>query len=444
MNAIRETNTHHPEIEALAKFLGSSPDVLRNLTEEKIGNLPNRLKELGFEANTIQAELADMGVLKKELWLDSVGLDLTNLLNLSPIEYAEKYPDQGAPLVIAVLSSIHLSDDHASLLEVAGGTNLSKGAKIGVGVASAAVGIYAVPRLISHLQIRSTVLKLEREGFLEVGEERSIGDFGSVRVDKDFLGFKHVNFKANSFTDRLKVEWNASIGRYNKNWKFEGDHRNDNGGDGGNSDFDEADLISNQGERLIENESSEVMHQGLSDAVREASRSEVVRRNMIRGEADPEREFSELSNDFRGFNSVPGRPKSLELAANDDLDLLAREDIGNAAKVTFSNEISFERSVDFSHIEESALNSEGRLIGQDLSRVEGSLDNAAQQDLGRLKSNISQEINQEFVQEERIAESAARDEIDEGESVLESDLSDGVESVEAKGENIVENSLSDV
>lgn len=63
MNAIKQTQKRHPEIEAMAEFLGSCPDELRHLTEEKIGNLPNKLEELGFEADTIQAELINMGFL---------------------------------------------------------------------------------------------------------------------------------------------------------------------------------------------------------------------------------------------------------------------------------------------------------------------------------------------------------------------------------------------
>ena len=97
----------NPELEALEAFLGSSPDELVAFTETPFGALLAKVNELGFDGGVIQAELASTGILDAEAWTSAVGVDLADFLALTPLEYAERYPEQGAPLVAAILNSIH-------------------------------------------------------------------------------------------------------------------------------------------------------------------------------------------------------------------------------------------------------------------------------------------------------------------------------------------------
>lgn len=202
-----------PETDAFEAFLASHPDDLAAFIETPFGGLVAKVNELGFDAAAILDELVPSGLLDRELWISVVDLNDSEFLALTPMEYVERFPEHGAPLLASVLNSFKLSEDNVSLLSTAGGTNLSKGAKIGIGVTGGILGlalvVNQVARTIKTKRLANNMLKFAEQYGVELRDMKGFG--GKATITRDRFGFAHFSFTANSFASRVYFELNAGI-----------------------------------------------------------------------------------------------------------------------------------------------------------------------------------------------------------------------------------------
>jgi hypothetical protein len=402
-----------PELEALEAFLGDNPEELVAFTETPFGALLNRANELGFDGDLIQTELASTGVLDAEAWLGQVGLARDEFLTLTPLEYADRYPEHGAPLVAALLNSIHLSEEQASLHALAGGTNLSKGEKweIGVGAAAAVVtGVYVVSRIYSNIKIRNRLLSFEKEAIAaaEKGNLASAGiinpyrdlvlDGGVLKLERDVLGIKHMSFTANSFKDRLIWEWNKSL--FGLIHQIQ--HKDQPAPPDPNTDpsrrseaYNELRASLPADTQDFDNEVSKALRK---DLVREGRQSEVVNRNIEKIRVDPEGEFLDLTGDMRDAAGV--RRPSMKVVINEKLDGFAVEGLEEEADTVLG-------SLDLHALEHDITNRASYMVEtkldavkQELEGIKASVESNIEEDLQSVKSAVSIEIDEAVSKEE--------------------------------------------
>jgi hypothetical protein len=387
-----------PELEALEAFLGDNPEELVAFTETPFGALLNRANELGFDGDLIQTELASTGVLDAEAWLGPVGLARDEFLALTPLEYADRYPEHGAPLVAALLNSIHLSEEQASLHALAGGTNLSKGDKIGIGVAAAVItGVYVLPRLIGHLKVRSVLVKdaeASRDMMNHLAENGLRGDFGVAKLEADFLGIKHMNITANSFSSRLKMEWNMSLMKYI--YKFKPDPKPEPKPER-RSISDDISIAESHADEFADHEVREALSQSLLDDMRNSSG---INNNIERGIDDPSRELNDLAGDMRDAAGL-SRPKSMEVI-NNKLDALAVEGFEGEAD-TFLRSLNLDSVADEIKSQASDLaETELADVRKELEEFEESVKDSISEDTVRVKEGATREIDQAVSEEETV------------------------------------------
>jgi hypothetical protein len=153
-----------PDLDALELFLASDPEQLNSILDQPFGAIIEYLDNLGFDGERIFQSIRLDQCFSREVWVDSVGIDsLEQFLSLSPIEYCDKFPLVGAPLVAAVVDSIHVGDDQSQLRANAGGTNLTKSQKWEIGIAGGMVGvglIWGITRLGVHQVTKNTFREL--------------------------------------------------------------------------------------------------------------------------------------------------------------------------------------------------------------------------------------------------------------------------------------------
>jgi hypothetical protein len=202
------------ELEALEAFLASNPNELNNLLDKPFGELTEQLCNLGFDGKLLHHHISGLESFSKEVWIDSVGINtIEHFLKLTPHQYCDSYPEIGAPLLVAVVNSIKISDQHAQLLQEAGGTSLSKKQKLGleIGLPVAATALYFAPRVLGHQNAKkhfldcltSEHLKNIAEGKIEHVEIPQ--NKGVVEIKQSILG-THMDVKITKWSDRVAYE----------------------------------------------------------------------------------------------------------------------------------------------------------------------------------------------------------------------------------------------
>ena len=437
----------NPELEALEAFLGSSPDELVAFTETPFGALLAKVNELGFDGGVIQAELASTGILDAEAWTSAVGVDLADFLALNPVEYAERYPEQGAPLVAAILNSIHLSEEQASLHSVAGGTNLSKGEKIGIGVGAAVTGLYLAPKIFNHLKLRSLAIEMSAQNpdYAEKFEKGWDMGNGVVKLETDFMGIKHMDFRARSVTDRLNLEWKNSLfptvyregqaayravrTKINPNWRPQEDRLR----------VIEDDLES-RGSQEIEESIGASVKEDLPGILRN---NNDIDRNVRRASVEPSREANYLSEDLKGAAKAGIRPKSMEVNMDNKLVNMAEGDLEEVAladiKAEMVNPEEFDE--DFRLLRPLNLfDNEEDAISQEVDEFESSVEQNLNEAVQVAKQDLASAVERQVSNDVSIAEDAAQTEV----SKLEEAVVTDAKAVEVAAEEKVEGAIADV
>ena len=437
-----------PELDALEAFLGSSPDELVAFTETPFGALLAKVNELGFDGGVIQAELARTGILDAEAWTSAVGVDLADFLALTPVEYAERYPEQGAPLVAAILNSIHLSEEQASLHSVAGGTNLSKGEKIGIGVGAAVTGLYLAPRIFNHLKLRSKAIEMatSNPSYAEKFEKGWDMDNSVVTLKTDFMGIKHMDAKAASVADRLNIEWENSLfptayregqkayravrTMINPNWRPQENRRAEEV-----SVFE--DDLESRGSQEIEESIGASVKEDLPDILRN---NNDIDRNVRRASVEPSREADDLSDDLKDTAKAGIRPKSMAVAESPKLDRLVEIDLKSAAK----NEIA---SLDVDGLSQNIkdegsklLDNEEEAISQEFDEVASSVEKNLNEDVQVAKQELASAVDRQVSNDVSIAEDEAQAVVSKAEEAVVTDT----QAVEVAAEEKVEGAIADV
>jgi hypothetical protein len=321
------------------------------------------------------------------------------------------------------------------LHSVAGGTNLSKGEKIGigVGVAAAVTGLYLVPRIYKTNKLRNLMIKEAQsdDGFARAAEEGIDNGYGKVRLTTDFMGFQHVGFSANSLTSRLKVEWNASL--------FGHIHK-----------FDpptppEPDPEPIRDSVAISDADSEIQSAGAQE-VRSSIRAAVgddvpvraVDNNVRRSFIEPEREADDLARDFRDAANAGVRPKSIEVVVNGELDSMAIAGLERGAQREMA-------SLDFDGLSQSIKNEEGNLLSsekaalrQDFDGFESSVENNLSDDLETVENYIMDSVDKEVSRNEIAVEDVVQTEEAKAEQAFASDAEAAKAAFETKVENAIE------
>jgi hypothetical protein len=221
LNAAPDGVYEHPELDALEAFLAGNPDELNPLLDTPFGDLARAIADLGFDTEVLIEELAAIGLLTEELWIESVQLEQAEFLALTPLQYCEKFPDIGAPLVLSVLNAIKLSDEQSELLSKAGGTNLSRGEKveIGVGIAGAGVAaLYVLPRLYQHVQLKRELVAYfdkdiqNTDSKLKFTAMRYSREEGILyKFSRDSSGATRLSIKADTYAIRLYGELSNTL-----------------------------------------------------------------------------------------------------------------------------------------------------------------------------------------------------------------------------------------
>ena len=438
----------NPELEALEAFLGSSPDELVAFTETPFGALLAKINELGFDGGMIQEELVSTGILDAEAWTSAVGVDLADFLALTPVEYAERYPEQGAPRVAAILNSIHLSEEQASLHSVAGGTNLSKGEKIGIGVGAAVTGLYLAPRIFNQLRARSTAIERAAVNpqIAREWEEGYTADNGVISLKTDFMGIKHLDFRAKSITGRLTHEWDNSLipsayregqkayravrTMINPNWRPQENRRAEEV-----SVFE--DDLESRGSQEIEESIGASVKEDLPDTLRN---NNDIDRNVRRASVEPSREANYLSEDLKGAAKAGIRPKSMAVAESPKLDRLVEIDLKSAAK----NEIA---SLDVDGLSQNIkdegsklLDNEEEAISQEFDEVASSVEKNLNEDVQVAKQDLASAVDRQVSNDVSIAEDEAKALVSKAEEAVVTDT----QAVEVAAEEKVEGAIADV
>ena len=142
-----------PELNAFESFLALNPDHIQQFLELPLCDFRAHIDSLGFVGATVLEEFFSIQSFDPEALLSSAGLSLDDFLSLTPLQFMERSPDFGAPLVYCILNSIHLDGDHQQLLATAGGTNLTKSEKWAIGGAAAITGLYLLPKLYMHRKL---------------------------------------------------------------------------------------------------------------------------------------------------------------------------------------------------------------------------------------------------------------------------------------------------
>ena len=441
----------NPELEALEAFLGSSPDELVAFTETPFGALLAKVNELGFDGGVIQAELASTGILDAEAWTSAVGVDLADFLALTPVEYAERYPEQGAPLVAAILNSIHLSEEQASLHSVAGGTNLSKGEKIGIGVGAAVTGLYLAPRIFNQLRARSTAIERAAVNpqIAREWEEGYTADNGVISLKTDFMGIKHLDFRAKSITGRLTHEWDNSLipsayregqkayravrTMINPNWRPQENRRAEEV-----SVFE--DDLESRGSQEIEESIGASVKEDLPDILRN---NNDIDRNVRRASVEPSREANYLSEDLKGVAKAGIRPKSMEVNMDNKLVNMAEGDLEEVAladiKAEMVNPEEFDE--DFRLLRPlNPFDNEEDAISQEVDEFESSVEQNLNEAVQVAKQDLASAVERQVSNDVSIAEDAAQTEV----SKLEEAVVTDAKAVEVAAEEKVEGAIADV
>jgi hypothetical protein len=429
-----------PELDALEAFLGSTPEELVAFTETPFGALLAKVNELGFDGDVIQAELAITGILDAEAWTSAVGVDLAGFLALTPLEYADRYPEHGAPLVAAILNSIHLSEEQASLHSVAGGSNLSKGEKIGIGVGVAAfTGLYLVPRIYKTNKLRNKLLELTQlQGDIgaAAAEKGFETEYGRVNLTTDFLGINHVNIHANSFKSRLCLEWNSSLLGHIHKFKPPAP-----------PEPDRSSVAISDVESVIQSDGSQEISSSIRSSVRSdvpglLQDNELIDNNLERSFIDPFREVDDLSRDLRGAANAGLRPKSMEVVMNNELDSMAVADLKRAAKSEMDT-LDFDGlSQRFETAESNLLSTEKAALRNEFDGIETSVKSNLNDDIEIGKNDVTAAINKEVSSDEIIVKDAAQAEESKIDQAFAADAKATVAAVETKAENAINNAES--
>lgn len=420
-----------PELDALEEFLGSTPEQLVAFTETPFGALLTKVNELGFDGGVIQAELASTGILDVEAWTSALGVDLTEFLALTPVEYAERYPEQGAPRVAAILNSIHLSEEQASLHSVAGGTNLSKGEKIGIAVGATVTGLYLAPRVLNHLILRSKAIEMaagdpEFASDLEKGYDK--GNYVAT-LTTDFMGIKHLDFSTKSIAVRLNHEWYNSL--LPTAYRAVRKGINPNFGDP-NKRAEEVSVFEDD----LESRGSQEIEESMPDIL---FNNNDIDRNVRRASEEPSREANYLSDDLKDAAKAGIRPKNMEVGVSSELDNMVMIDLKSAAK---SEIASFDVDGLSQNIKDEGsklLDNEEEAISQKLDEVESSVEQNLNEDVQVAKQDLTSAVKREVSNDVSIAEDAAEAEVSELEEAVVTDAQAVEVAVEEKVEGAVNN-----
>jgi hypothetical protein len=422
MSQPSSVNSASAELDAFEAFLGSNPDELIALTETAFGGLLARVDELGFDGDAIQAELVSTGIFDHEVWTRSANLDLAEFLALTPVEYAERFPEQGAPLVAAVLNSIHISEGHEDLNSVAGGTHLSTGAITGISVAGGFIGANLIHRSYRINKIKNEIL-----------ENAGVGDHylatyggGNIKIKKDFLGFYHLDITAGSVSERLKYEWNLSLlGLIHKFRQPNPDPDPENNDCISDAEDDFTTVVDTS--RL--NSSSFTEELLLDDPV--------IRSNAERAMIDPEREAEYLFSDLVKVANSGARPKSVEVMLNTKLDTKVDSELLRALSKVPKTDLDGVAS-EISAKESDLFSDQKAAVYNDLYEVEGSVRSDLSEDLSVAKSDIAGAIDQEVKHDERIIEGEVDQQLVKADQVFTEEADAAVQVVDTKAANTAE------
>lgn len=430
-----------PELDALEAFLGSTPDELVAFTETPFGALLAKVNELGFDGGVIQAELASTGILDAEAWTSAVGVDLAGFLALTPLEYADRYPEQGAPLVAAILNSIQVSEEQASLHSVAGGTNLSKGEKIGIGVGAAVTGLYLAPRIFNQLRARSTAIEHAAVSpeIASAWEEGYTTNNGVISLKTDFMGIKHLDFSAKSITGRLAHEWNNSLipsaykavrTKINPNWRPQENRRAEEV-----SVFE--DDLESRGSQEIEESMRASVKEDLPDILRN---NNDIDRNVRRASVDPYRELDDLSVDLKNTAKAGIRPKSMEVGVSPELDRLVEISLKSAAKNVIVSLDVDGLSQNIKDEGSKLLDNEEAALSQKLDEFGSSVEQNLNEDVQVAKQDLANAVERQVSNDVSIAEDVAQAEV----SKLEEAVVTDAQAVEVAAEEKVEGAINNI
>jgi len=434
-----------PELQALEAFLGSNPDELVAFTETPFASLLTRVNELGFDGDVIQAELASIGILDIEVWSNQVGLEHAEFLALSPIEYADRYPEQGAPLVAAVLNSIHLSEEQSALHAVAGGTNLNKGGKIGIALGATGVaisGLWLVPRMIKNHELIQSMKNACPEGQNVTDWVISQPGLGTLQI-KNILGIDTVNFSADNFQVRLIHEWNRSLFGNIKEIK----QRILNPPP--EPEPQPEDLITIDSE-LERSSSSLIKGSILSDLsesnIRDPAVIRAIKRNAQRASLDPSRELGDLSFDLSSEANAGLRPKSLEVKMNSEFDSMAEAGLEKDAyldiKVEYVDAADFENDIDKRSLKEFNNIESGK--SQEFEEFESSVENNLKYEIGGAEQDINNAIDKEVRKDETFVVDKVDSEASKAEQAVMQEANTAVTVVEQKVDSAVVDLESDI
>jgi hypothetical protein len=449
-------------LDALEAFLGANPSELVTFTETPFGDLLKRVNQLGFDGHSIQKELDSTGVVDPETWITPVDLELAEFMALSPLEYVDRYPEHGAPLVATILNSIHLSDEQASLSSIAGGTNLSVGGKVGIVAAAAAItGIYAVPRIYNHLSMRSIFV---RAAEISADNARTAadgfrGDFGVARLKQDFMGINHLNITADSFSSRFKLEWNMSglgyIGRFKPDPAPDPGPQPDDRLSQAISELDGSDNRSvNDVESVYVDEEEgngpiqleRFINRGIRrELISSVSSSErfqsFVEENVERAEINPFREGEDLAGDLR---NVSVRPKSMEVVMNNEFDGLALKGLRVDARTVLGNPNLEAVAQGISDDASNMLSSEIGAVSQELEGFESEAQVSLDHDAHLAKSGIDRKIDGAVTHEEATAYTAAENAEGKAEKAISTDAKGFEVSVKNKVDRVIEDAENSI
>jgi len=208
------------ELEALESFLASNPKELNNLLDKPFGELVEQLCNMGFDGELIRQYIVTLESFSKDVWVTSVGIDaMERFLELSPHEYCELYPEIGSQLVVTVVNSIKISEQHAQLLREAGGTGLSKKQKLGleIGMPVGATALYFAPRLLVHHNTKKALFEFAEHSNqadnLAKGEivKIELNNSKGVATVRDSKLGRRLDLKFNKWSDRFGFEVRASL-----------------------------------------------------------------------------------------------------------------------------------------------------------------------------------------------------------------------------------------
>lgn len=445
-----------PELEALEAFLGSNPEALEAFLCTPFAGLSQALSDEGFDSEAIRADLSTTGILDSEAWLRVAQLPLEDFLALTPLQFAERYPETGAPLVAAVLSAIEPGDQPSALMSIAGGTNLSKRDKIGIGVGvagAAVVGGWAIPRMVKTARFKNKLLELltpEQQAAFDRGEQVAfdLGNGSTATLSRGMFGITNLDYSAGSLKERLITEWNQSLGGNIRKIAHPArqpepepepdpdpqpehdsvfDELEPDASERGSSFISERpDSFADVQDDLLD-VTRDSFKLGLEDDAVFSDRLSEARRSLDRFEVDPEAEINDLGLNFQDVYNLEGSGENL--LPKDGLDFLNGE-------------------VD--QLAVSGLKEEGDAVldrlGLDdlpdaLGKAEGVVVDRATIELNSLKGAIGDAVQQDVVQAEKAAKNELMAGVDHEVNTLESGFETAAQGEARKADQFIENSI---